>query len=258
GLLTPEASPTEGPFRGPRSLHGKEEREQAEILLLARHISSLADRFIPKFSPSPAPAALTTPVRDPTSAPGELYPVKSWRPVDTARFPADGPLFEESVLESLLVELLSTPTPPSSLPLPSSSPPSLTPPSPSTPVCLCPLPCFQGGPLLGIGHLCSVRSTRCNRAAGGGAMAGAEPIRMEVESSSIPASPGPAMPVAPATPSLPCAQPLLGELVAMEPVFGAGASIAPVLGQQPELYQLQRDPPPQHFQPDENGSDPTF
>ncbi|KAG8003947.1 Neuronal PAS domain-containing protein 4A, partial [Nibea albiflora] len=54
--------------------------------------------------------------------------------------------------------------------------------------------------------------------------------------------PNPSSPTSPQTPSL------LEELAVLEPMFGAGASIAPGLGQQPELYQLQCHPSPQCFQ----------
>uniref|UniRef100_A0A8C2HHV4 Neuronal PAS domain protein 4a n=1 Tax=Cyprinus carpio TaxID=7962 RepID=A0A8C2HHV4_CYPCA len=59
-------------------------------------------------------------------------------------------------------------------------------------------------------------------------------------------------PVSPASPGLPCAQSLLEELAALEPMFGAGASITPGLGQQPELYQLQIHAPQQCFRKGES------
>ncbi|KAJ8342291.1 hypothetical protein SKAU_G00322190 [Synaphobranchus kaupii] len=262
GLLTPEASPI-GQLLPPESQMHEEvelEQERAEISYLAQQISSLAERFSPKLcsSSGSAPLPIAPPLeQDPITPLGKIYPVKQLMGVvDPPLFLDESSLFEESMLESLLLDLLSSFAPPRTPPPPLSCPPpsSQTPPTPPTPACWCPrLP-------VGASHICSVQLTRCNGVVGGGATAGAEAVGMETEPSSVPASPAvPAMPLAPvAMPSQPRAQPLLGELVAMEPVFGAGASIAPVLGQQPELYQLHRDPPPQHFQPDGSESDPSF
>ncbi|KAJ4945899.1 hypothetical protein JOQ06_023577 [Pogonophryne albipinna] len=74
------------------------------------------------------------------------------------------------------------------------------------------------------------------------------------------ASPRPAFstPVASPGPAASCNQSLLEELAVLEPMFGAGASIAPGLGQQPELYQLQCHPSPQCFHKDGSGSVPPF
>ncbi|CAL8263063.1 unnamed protein product [Lota lota] len=60
----------------------------------------------------------------------------------------------------------------------------------------------------------------------------------------------------PSSPTSPQPHPtsLLEELAVLEPMFGAGASIAPGLGQQPELYQLQCHPSPQCFHQDGSGS----
>ena len=56
-----------------------------------------------------------------------------------------------------------------------------------------------------------------------------------------------ASPIGSPAPAVSCTQSLLEELAVLEPMFGAGASIAPGLGQQPELYQLQCHPSPQCF-----------
>ncbi|KAG7484027.1 hypothetical protein MATL_G00044870 [Megalops atlanticus] len=224
GLLTPETSPGEQYCRTPFSLQMEKEKERAEISLLAQHISSLADGFcsnplLPKCTPS-----------------SSIFPSNTAHP-----------------------------------PVQDSAPP-LGEPYPVKPwrECWSPCPSFEGGASTGASHLCSVQSAHCNCMAVGGATAGAEAgvMEMDTSSSSIPACPAlltapsalsvPATPVSPTMPGQPRAQSLLGELATLEPVFGAGASIAPVPGQQPELYQLHRDPSPQHFCQDGSGSDPPF
>lgn len=208
----------------------------------------------------------------------EFYPIKAWRGLDFPIFlDDDDSLFEESILETLLQDdflpqqstSLSSPSPsPSTSPVPNPSSPT----SPQTPVCW-----RQPSQFEGVGHFCSVQSAQCNSMAGCGttvaAEAGAkaegeglaeEAMEIEVVSSpvsscsSIPASPpliltaspSPATstPIVSPTPAVSCTQSLLEELAVLEPMFGAGASIAPGLGQQPELYQLQCHPSPQCFQ----------
>ncbi|XP_061086234.1 neuronal PAS domain-containing protein 4B-like [Conger conger] len=230
GLLTPEASPTEWPL----PLEGEEaelEQERAEISYLAQQISSLAEQLSSASSSGSAPLSNTPPLgRDPVSPLAEMFhPVKRLTGrvvVDPPRSLDEGSLFEQSALQSLL------------LPLAAPSPACWS----ASSVCS-----VAGSVCSVASSVCSVRSTHPSGVAGGGATAGAEEaVVMETESSSVPECPAaPATLTAPvATPSLPRAQPSLGELVAMEPVFGAGASIAPVLGQQPELHQLHCDPPP--------------
>ncbi|XP_055782935.1 neuronal PAS domain-containing protein 4A-like [Salvelinus fontinalis] len=288
GLLTPEASPGKQPCLSFFSLEREREKERAEISLLAQHISSLAEGFYldpllsklspPSMSPSSSPPSpslspsLDTAGVDSSHMLGEFYPVKAWRGLDFPIFHDDESLFEESILEALLQDF-STPPPLS---------PSLPPPSPPNPVCWHSPSHFEG-----VSHFCSVQSAHCNPTAGSGAtLAGEsgamaeveglaeEPMEIEVASSplsscsSIPASPplrltasptsAPFTPVDPSTPAVPCAQSLLEELAALEPMFGAGASIAPGLGQQPELYQLQCHQPPQCFHKDGSGSVPPF
>ncbi|XP_036404339.1 neuronal PAS domain-containing protein 4A isoform X2 [Megalops cyprinoides] len=293
GLLTPEASPGKQNGTSFFSLEREREKERAEISLLAQHISSLAEEFYPDplfpklapstlsscpSSPSLSPSLpLSAPAMDSTPPLEEFYPVKLWRGLDLPLFSDDVSLFEESILESLLQDL-STSSSSSPSPCPSSPSPLCPPPSPPTPVC------WDMPSPVGLSHVCSVQSAHCNRKAGGGADVGAagegglpggggadmKPVPSPLSSAcSIPPSPpllltaspaasSPATPATPAVPGLPCAQSLLEELAALEPVFGAGASIAPGLGQQPELYQLQCHPPPQHFHEDGSGSDPPF
>ncbi|CDQ94966.1 unnamed protein product [Oncorhynchus mykiss] len=219
GLLTPEASPGKQPGLSFFSLDRERDKERAEISLLAQHISSLAEGFY---------------------------------------------------LDPLLSKL---------------SPPSMSPSSSPPPPALSPSVATAG--VDSIHMLGDVQSAHCYPTARCGAtlasearaMAeweglGEEPMEIEVASSplsscsSIPASPplrltaspasAPSTPVAPNTPAVPCAQSLLEELAALEPMFGAGASIAPGLGQQPELYQLQCHQPPQCFHKDGSGSVPPF
>uniref|UniRef100_A0A8C8EMC8 Neuronal PAS domain protein 4a n=1 Tax=Oncorhynchus tshawytscha TaxID=74940 RepID=A0A8C8EMC8_ONCTS len=280
GLLTPEASPGKQPCLSFFSLEREREKERAEISLLAQHISSLAEGFYldpllsklspPSMSPSSSPPSpslspsLDTAGVDSSHMLGEFYPVKAWRGLDFPIFHDDESLFEESILEALLQDFSTPP------------PLSPNPPSPPNPVCWHSPSHFEG-----VSHFCSVQSAHCNPTAGcgvtlageSGAMAEVEglveePMEIEVASSplsscsSIPASPplrltasptsAPSTPVDHSTPAVPCAQSLLEELAALEPMFGAGASIAPGLGQQPELYQLQCHQPPQCFHKGEN------
>ncbi|XP_026868770.2 neuronal PAS domain-containing protein 4A [Electrophorus electricus] len=291
GLLTPEASPGKQSNLSFFTLEREREKDRTEISLLAQHISTLAEGFyldplLSKLLPSSISPQSPSPSLDSEGLEtvprlGEFYPVKSWRGLDLPLFPDDDSLFEESVLESLLQDLSS----PSLSPTPSS--PSSAPSSPLTPECWRPTLHFDGVSVVSAGHFCSVQSARCNHAAGCGATmspvdAGdmadvklAGEVAMETEavsspvSTGIPASPlhltaslvSPAPASSPASPAscgLPCAQSLLEELAALEPMFGAGASITPGLGQQPELYQLQSHLPQQCFRKDGSGSDPPF
>uniref|UniRef100_A0A3Q3EUB1 Neuronal PAS domain protein 4a n=1 Tax=Labrus bergylta TaxID=56723 RepID=A0A3Q3EUB1_9LABR len=285
GLLTPEASPGKQPCLSFFSLEREREKERAEISLLAQHISSLAEGFYldpllsklspPSMSPSSSPPSpflsLPTDTTDVDSVHmlREFYPIKAWRGLDIPIFlDDDESLFEET-------HQLSSPSP---SPIPNSSSPT----SPQTPVCW-----HQPSQFEGVGHFCSVQSARCNSMAGCGATVAAEAgakaegeglaeeaMEIEVVSSpvsscsSIPASPpliltaspGPATssPIVSPSPAVSCTQSLLEELSVLEPMFGAGASIAPGLGQQPELYQLQCHPSPQCFHKDGSGSVPPF
>lgn len=296
GLLTPEASPGKQPSLSFFSSLREREKERTEISLLAHHISTLAEGFyldpllsklVPStISPHPQSPSLNSGFE---SIPllGEIYQLKSWKGLDVPIFPDDESLFEESVLETLLQDLTSSPPlSPTPSSFSSSSPSS----SPSTPECWCPPLHFNGISAVSAGHFCSVQSAHCNNVAGRGATmspvnagnmadgnaAGEVAMETEVASSplftEIPTSPplqliaSPASPVSvpvsspdsPVSPGLPCAQSLLEELAALEPMFGAGASIAPGLGQQPELYQLQSHAPQQCFHKDGSGSDPPF
>ncbi|XP_028314565.1 neuronal PAS domain-containing protein 4A [Gouania willdenowi] len=296
GLLTPEASPGKHPCLSFFSLERKKER--AEISLLAQHISSLAEGFyldplLSKFSPSTLspssspPSPFLSPAVENTDSVHmlrEFYPIKAWRGLDfPIFFDDDESLFEESIIETLLHDDLAPPQSPG-FPSPSFStaPDPSSPTSPQTALCW-----HQPSHFEGAGHICSVQLAHCNSMAGCEAIvadeAGAkvdgeslaeEPMEIEVASSpvsscsSIPASPpliltaspSPASstPIVSPTPALSCTQSLLEELAILEPMFGAGASIAPGLGQQPELYQLQCHPSPQCFHKDGSGSVPPF
>ncbi|XP_057707216.1 neuronal PAS domain-containing protein 4A [Corythoichthys intestinalis] len=271
GLLTPEASPgkqTRLSFFSP-----EREKERAEISLLARHISTLAEGFyldplLSKLSPSsdpPSPFLAPVETADSVQALEEFYSVKAWRGPDLPLFlEEDVSLFEESVLESLLPQY---PSPP----------PVRDPASPVSPQS--PLRWRRASPSEGAGQFCSVRSARPDSADGCGVAGEEEPAEeaMETEEASTPmfscsplveaspppppplvASPGPLDASGAPAPVTSCAQSLLEELAALEPVFGAGASVAPALGQQPELYQLQCHPSPQCFHKDGSGSIPPF
>ncbi|XP_034739276.1 neuronal PAS domain-containing protein 4A [Etheostoma cragini] len=169
--------------------------------------------------------------------------------------------------------------------VPSSPSPS---PNPSSPISLQTPVCWnQPSQFEGVGHFCSVQSAQCNSMVGCGATVAAEAgataegeglaeEAMEIEVVSSPvsscssiqasppliltASPSPAAstPNVSPMPAVSCNQSLLEELAVLEPMFGAGASIAPGLGQQPELYQLQCHPSPQCFHKDGSGSVPPF
>ncbi|XP_056150860.1 neuronal PAS domain-containing protein 4A [Lampris incognitus] len=302
GLLTPEASPGKQPCLSFFSLEREREKERVEISLLAQHISSLAEGFyldplLSKFSPPSMSPPSSPPSPTPSFSPsqdiggvesahmlGEFYPIKAWRGPDIPMFlDNDDPLFEESILETLLQDFSAPPQSPDlSSPSPSSSSTPSSPTSPQTPLCWRQPSHFEGA-----GHFCSVQSAQLNSMAGCGATGAAEAgakaegerlaeevMEIDVASSplsscsSIPASPplnltaspSPATstPIASPTPAVSCTQSLLEELAVLEPMFGAGASIAPGLGQQPELYQLQCHPSSQCFHKDGSGSVPPF
>lgn len=284
GLLTPEASPGKHPSLSFFSI--EREKEHAEISLLAQHISSLAEGFyldplLSKMSPSScppspfmSPTVETTDV-DPVQMFREFYPIKAWRGLDIPMFlDEDDSLFEENILETILQEDFAPPQSPSPPVVPTLSNPT----SPQTPVCW-----HQPSQFEGVGHLCSVQSAHCNSMAGCGASATAEtgvhvegegPAEeaMEIEVVSSPVSPCSSIPASPPLiltaspdpltspvaspppPTITCTQSLFEELVVLEPMFGAGASITPGLGQQPELYQLQSHPSTQCFHKDGSGS----
>ncbi|KAJ8015670.1 hypothetical protein DPEC_G00028520 [Dallia pectoralis] len=269
GLLTPEASPGKQSCLSFFSL--EREKERAEISLLAQHISSLAEGFYldpllsklspPSASPSSSPPSPSlSPVSDVGAVDsihmpfGEFYPVKAWRGLDFPLFHDDDDfLFEESLLETLLQDFSTSP--------PLSPTSYISPPSPPT-----------LSHLEGISHFCGVQLERCDPTEGceqtlaseGGVLSegggpGEEFMEMAPSPlsscSSIPASPPLRLTASPASaPStsgtssaVPCSQSLLEELASLEPTFGAGASIVPGPGQQPELYQLQCHQPPQCF-----------
>ncbi|MFT7796427.1 neuronal PAS domain-containing protein 4-like [Arapaima gigas] len=282
GLLTPEASPGKHPYLSAFAPEQEQDKERTEISLLAQHISSLAEQFYPDslfhkiLPPSPTSPVLSPLPQELAPTSGELYPLNSWKSRDLSLSLDDIALIEECILEALLEDLSSSPPSPC---------PSSPPPSPAAPQCWCQPPHFEGASVVGLGHFCSVQSAQCNSMAGGEVLTAAEAgaareevamlgDRMELEEgespsqcpsatsalppiSLLPAAPPVLAPATPAaTPGLRCAQPLLEELVASEPVFGAEASSAPAMGQQLELYQLHHCSSPRDFQPDGRGSDP--
>lgn len=240
----------------------------------------------PSMSPSSSPPSpflsptIETADVDSVCVHRDFYSIKAWRGLDVPIFlDDDDSLFEESILETLFQDNfapprsngLSSPSPHTS-PMPNPSSPT----SPQTPVCW-----HQPSQFEGVGQFCSVQSAQCNSTAGCGATVAAEAgakaegeglaeeaMEIEVVSSpvsscsSIPgsppliltASPGSvtSTPIDSPTPAVSCTQSLLEELAVLEPMFGAGASIAPGLGQQPELYQLQCHPSPQCFHKGKN------
>ncbi|KAK0140126.1 Neuronal PAS domain-containing protein 4A [Merluccius polli] len=293
GLLTPEASPGKQSGLAFFSLEREKERLEISLLArhistLAEgfYLDPLLSKLSPpSMSPSsssrpPSPVPDAGAEADSARALGELYPVKAWRGLDVPMFLDDNEsLFEESILESLIQDFAAPPLSPGlcSPPLRSPSPAPFGPASPQHNPSVCWYPpsfFFEGAD-----RFCSVQSAHPNPAAGRAAGEGEEsdfeePMEIEVMSSplsscsSIPASPplvltasplpSPAYssssPIASPAPAVSCTQSLLEELAVLEPMFGAGASIAPGLGQQPELYQLQCHPSPQCFHQDGSGS----
>lgn len=207
----------------------------------------------------------------------DMYPIKAWRGLDLPIFLSDDDsLFEESIIDTLFHDNILPQSSCLSSPSPSTSPTPSSPVSPETPVCW-----HQPSPFEGAGHFCSVQSAQCNPTARCGATVAAEAgakvegeglaeeaMEIEVPSSpvsscsSIPGSPpliltaspssATSTPIRSPAPAVSCTQSLLEELAVLEPMFGAGVSMAPGLGQQPELYQLQCHPSPQCFHKGEN------
>lgn len=287
GLLTPEASPGKQPCLSFFSLEREKERAEISLLAqhissLAEgfYLDPLLSKLSPpSMSPSSSPPspflspATETADGDSVHTLREFYPIKAWRGLDFPMFlDDDDSLFEESILENLLQDNFIPPQSPGlSPPSPSTSPmPDLSSPiSLQTPVCW-----HQPSQFEGAGRFCSVQSAQFNPTAGCGATPAAEASAggeglaeeaMEIEvvsspvssCSSIPASPpllltasprpATSASIASPSPAVSRNQSLLEELAVLEPMFGAGASIAPDLGQQPELYQLQCHPSSQCF-----------
>ncbi|KAG1940639.1 neuronal PAS domain-containing protein 4B [Pimephales promelas] len=207
GLLTPEASPTKKPCLSFFPREEDTERERMEISQLAQYISTLAEGFCHSHSQS-------------ASAPPHH---SSFEGANSSLAHIDVFMFEEKAVDGTpLPNLPSTsPAPPS----PYSSAPSYAQHSPVHAQ-------EEAAALSGVHHFCSVRSTHHNCMDGGGPQEAERPEE-DVEMMS---TTGPALPAL--TPALPCAQSLLEELVAMEPVFGAAALMTPAERQQDELYQL--------------------
>ncbi|CAM4668749.1 unnamed protein product [Leuciscus chuanchicus] len=211
GLLTPEASPTKKPCLSFFPREEDTERERMEISLLAQYISTLAEGFCHSHPHSTLAPPHHASVEGPNSSLAHI----------------DVFMFEEKAVDGIpLPNLPSTsPVPPS----PYSSAPSYAQHSPVHAQ-------EEAATLNSVHHFCSVQSTHHNCMAGGGPQEAERPEE-DVEMMSSPGSTtDPALPAL--TPALPCAQSLLEELVAMEPVFGAAAPMTPAERQQDELYQL--------------------
>ncbi|XP_016894608.1 neuronal PAS domain-containing protein 4A isoform X2 [Cynoglossus semilaevis] len=259
------------------------------------YLDPLLSKFSPPpMSPSSSPSHFLSPTIetagvDSVQLSREFYPIKAWKGLDIPIFlDEDDSLFEEGILETLLQDDLAPPAPPKS-PSPSFSSPCSSPvPNLSSPVSpQTPVYWHQPSQFERVGHFCSVQSAHCNSMTGcratvapeagvkvEGEGLAEEAMEIEVVSSpvsscsSIPASPPLILTASPSpvttmtinspSPTVSCTQSLLEELAVLEPMFGAGASIAPGLGQQPELYQLQCHPSPQYFHQDGSGSVPPF
>lgn len=246
GLLTPEASPTEQRCPAFFSQQAKDEKEKMEISLLAQYLSSVAEGFWKDHSLSTRPSSPVTLQQNflPTMCSGE----------------ARSSLDQDKI--SLLQEKIATPPPapyfpsPSPPPLPHSNIEHI----PPAPVSTSYPGYIQEEALVSVQHLCSVQVAHSTSTVGGRSLeSGAhDEGKASMESimddeMTLPASPqSTPAPENDPTPGLPCAQSLLEELVNMEPVFEAAASINPALRQQPELYQLPFQESPQHFYQGEN------
>lgn len=239
GLLTPEASPTERRCPGFFSQQANDEREKIEISLLAQYLSSVAECFWKDHSSPIIPEQNSKPMTTdfpPTMCCGEYHNEN-----------------EEKIANPLPAPYFSSPSP---CPHPHSS----TEHTPPAQVSTCSSGYTQEEAVFGVQHLCSVQSTHCTSTVGGRSLeSGAQDEgRASMESimdDEITLSASPQSTPAPEndpTPGLPCDQSLLEELVNMEPMFEAAASINPALRQQPELYQLSFQESPQHFYQGEN------
>ncbi|KAK3524366.1 hypothetical protein QTP70_028033, partial [Hemibagrus guttatus] len=239
GLLTPEASPTEQRCPGFFSQQANDEREKIEISLLAQYLSSVADGFWKDHSSPVIPEQNLKPLTTdfpPTMCCGESHSS------------LDHDEKEEKFANPFPAPYFSSPSP-------CSHPHSSTENTPPAQVSTCSTGYIQEEALIGVQHLCSVQSTHCTSTVGRRSLESGEQDegRASVESImddeiTLPASPqSTPAPENDPTPGLPCDQSLLEELVNMEPVFEAAASINPALRQQPELYQLPFQESPQHF-----------
>ncbi|XP_071194159.1 neuronal PAS domain-containing protein 4A-like isoform X2 [Salvelinus alpinus] len=275
-LLTPEASPTHPPCSF-LSIDREQERENEEISLLAKYISSLAEGFCcDPLLPGVTPSTLTSPSLQATSQSssppcgGECQP---WRGLDPPLSREDISLYEESMLlESLIEELSSFPLSRSSCSSsPSSSSFNSSPPcSPLTPVSRCNPSLIEGESSIGVNHFCSVQSTQCNCMAVGGAMMVIRVMDMEVSEeppSSLPSSAivltafqeGASALVHPApTIGLPDAQSFLEELGDMGPLFEADASFTPYWGNNLSCINSHSTMHSQSFHQDGSLRDPAF
>ncbi|XP_046723219.1 neuronal PAS domain-containing protein 4B [Silurus meridionalis] len=250
GLLTPEASPTEQRCLGFFSQQARDDRAEMEISLLAQYLSSVAEGFWKDHSQSICSSSPDLPEQNckllttdfpPTMCCGESHSSLDQNEIS----------IPQEKITSPLPSYLSSPSP---LSIPHSSNEDTPPAQVST----CSQGYIQEEALVGVQHLRSVQSTHRTSTVGGRSLeSGAQDEGKAVmecmmdEEITLPASPQSTLaPENDPTPSLPCAQSLLEELVNMEPVFEAAASVNPALRQQSELYQLSFQESPQHYYQD--------
>lgn len=252
-ILTPEASPTEQSCPGFFSQQAKDEREKMEISLLAQYLSSVAEGFWKDHSLSTSPASPVLLQQNSKSLTTDFPPTMCCGEAHASLDQDEISLLQEKTATTLPAHYFSSPSPP---PLPQSSIEH----TPPVPVSTCSPGYIQEEALVGVQHLCSVQSTHYTSTVGGRSLESGSHDEGKASMESImddditlPASPQstPAPENDPA-PGLSCAQSLLEELVNMEPVFKAAASMNSALRQQPELYQLPFQESPQQFYQGEN------
>lgn len=253
GILTPEASPTEQCYPGFFSQQAKDEKEQMEISLLAQYLSLVAEGFWKDHSQSTRPSSPVLLQQNSKSLTTDFPPTMCCGEAHSSLDQDEISLLQEKIATPHPAPYLFSPSPP---PVPHSSiehtPPAL--------VSTCSSGCIQKEALVGVKHLCSVQSTHYTSMVKGRSLeSGAHDEGKALMESimddeiTLPASPqSTPAPENDPTPGPPCAQSLLEELVNMESVFEAAASIDPALRQQPELYQLPFQESAQHFYQGEN------
>ncbi|TSL04264.1 Neuronal PAS domain-containing protein 4B [Bagarius yarrelli] len=239
-LLTPEASPSAHFYSDFFSQQANDEREKIEISLLAQYLSSVAESFWRNDSLSTHPSNSIHPQEN---SPPTMCREESHSSLD----PNEISLLQERIANPFSVPNFSSPSPCSN----THSPTELT---AHAPMSTCSTGYIQEESLMGVQHLCSVQLTHCTSTVGESLLEPAEEDEerasmesMEEEITLQASSQSTSAPENYPTPSLPCAQSFLEELVNMEPVFEAAALINPALRHQPGLYQLSFQESPEHF-----------